>query len=81
MRAAACMGLLLLATGCDALNGDDGGFPPADRPVSDIVAAQFRDEESRDRVNEADSVMEMAAIEPGMTPAGSAIAGGCSPKT
>jgi ubiquinone/menaquinone biosynthesis C-methylase UbiE len=61
------MGLLLLATGCDALNGDDGGFPPADRPVSDIVAAQFRDEESRDRVNEADSVMEMAAIEPGMT--------------
>ncbi|MBC2778515.1 class I SAM-dependent methyltransferase [Parasphingopyxis marina] len=67
MRAAACMGLLLLATGCDAFGGDEGGFPPADRPVSDIVAAQFRDEESRDRVNEADSVMEMAAIEPGMT--------------
>jgi ubiquinone/menaquinone biosynthesis C-methylase UbiE len=67
MRRAACLALLLATAGCDALGGGDSTFPPADRPVSDIVAAQFRDEESRDRVNEAETVMDMAEIEPGMT--------------
>ena len=67
MRAAACL-MLLVAGGCDVFAGaDDTGFPPADRPVSDITASQFADEESRDRVNEAETVMDMADIEAGMT--------------
>ncbi len=68
MRRALWLPLILVA-GCDwfAGGGDDSPFPPADRPVSDIVAAQFADEETRDRRNEAETVMDMAAIEPGMT--------------
>ncbi|QLC26599.1 class I SAM-dependent methyltransferase [Parasphingopyxis algicola] len=67
MRAAACL-LLLVAGGCDILGGSgESAFPPADRPVSDITASQFSDEESRDRVNEAETVMDMADIEAGMT--------------
>lgn len=67
MRFAAC--LMLLAVGaCDIVGRDDKSiFPPADRPVSDIVSSQFSDEESRDRVNEAETVMDMADIEEGMT--------------
>lgn len=67
MRSAALL-LLLALPGCD-LGGDSDAprFPPADRPVSDIVSSQFADEESRDRVNEAETVMDMADIEPGMT--------------
>ncbi|MGJ8535931.1 MAG: class I SAM-dependent methyltransferase [Parasphingopyxis sp.] len=67
MRRAACL-LLLLAGSCDALGGSgDSGFPPADRPVSDIISSQFSDEETRDKRNEAETVMDMAEIEPGMT--------------
>ncbi|MGP1283277.1 MAG: class I SAM-dependent methyltransferase [Parasphingopyxis sp.] len=67
MRAAACL-LLMVAGGCDILGGaGESAFPPADRPVSDITASQFSDEESRDRVNEAETVMDMANIEAGMT--------------
>lgn len=67
MRAAACL-MLLIVGGCDVFTGaGDTGFPPADRPVSDITASQFSDEESRDRVNEAETVMDMADIEAGMT--------------
>lgn len=66
MRFAACL-ILLLVGGCDALSGGDSGFPPADRPVSDIISSQFSDEETRDKRNEAETVMDMAEIEPGMT--------------
>ncbi|MEM8696619.1 MAG: class I SAM-dependent methyltransferase [Pseudomonadota bacterium] len=67
MRIAACL-LLLFSGGCDALgSASDSPFPPADRPVSDIISSQFSDEESRDRVNEAETVMDMADIEAGMT--------------
>jgi len=67
MRRAACL-LLLIAGGCDVFGGSgDSAFPPADRPVSDIISSQFSDEETRDRVNEADTVMDMAEIASGMT--------------
>lgn len=69
MRYAALL-LPLLTAGCDWVSGGGSGasgFPPADRPVSDIVSSQFSDEESRDRANEAERVMDMAEIEPGMT--------------
>lgn len=42
-------------------------FPRPDRPVSALGANAFSTEVERDRVNEAQSVMDMARIEPGMT--------------
>lgn len=48
--------------------GDGAGpFPPADRPVATIVSDRWSDEESRDRLNEAETVMDLAGIRPGMT--------------
>ncbi|MEG3181109.1 class I SAM-dependent methyltransferase [Sphingomonas sp. LT1P40] len=42
-------------------------FPAADRPVATIVSARWSTEEARDRLNEADTVMKLADIRPGMT--------------
>lgn len=70
-------GLLLLAlAGCDATqprpaqnaHKDDGPrFPRADRPVATIVSSRWSTEEARDRLNEAEAVMNRAGIAPGMT--------------
>src|ERR1044072_3132255 len=48
------------------------GFPPARppaaaRPVAAIVSARWSKEEARDRLNEAEAVMNRAGIKPGMT--------------
>src|SRR5690606_6285561 len=43
------------------------GFPAADRPVATIVSARWSTEEARDRLNEAEQVMDLAGIKPGMT--------------
>jgi ubiquinone/menaquinone biosynthesis C-methylase UbiE len=59
--------LILIACNQFSAAESDSYFPPADRPVSDIVSSQFSDEETRDRRNEAETVMDMAEIEPGMT--------------
>lgn len=42
-------------------------FPAADRPVSPISSSRWSTEEARDRVQEADRVMDLAGIGPGMT--------------
>ncbi|MEZ5709479.1 MAG: methyltransferase domain-containing protein [Blastomonas sp.] len=42
-------------------------FPLPHRPVSTIVGNQFSTEEARDNRNEANTVMDLAGIEPGMT--------------
>ncbi|WP_447729026.1 class I SAM-dependent methyltransferase [Sphingomonas koreensis] len=42
-------------------------FPAADRPVATIVSARWSTEEARDRLNEADAVMNLAQIKPGTT--------------
>jgi predicted methyltransferase len=42
-------------------------FPAADRPVADIVSSRWSTEEARDRVREAERVMDLADIRPGMT--------------
>lgn len=42
-------------------------FPRADRPVSKASTADFSTEDQRDRAGEARLVMNLAAIEPGMT--------------
>ena len=47
----------------------DSRFPKADRPVASIVSDRWSTEEARDRLNEADEVMQRAGIMPGMTAA------------
>ena len=42
-------------------------FPLPDRPVSNLGANAFSDEQTRDSQGEARKVMDMASIEPGMT--------------
>lgn len=44
-----------------------GPFPAADRPVAGIVSSRWSTEEARDRLNEAETVMDRANIAPGMT--------------
>ena len=43
------------------------GFPVADRPVAPIQSSRWSNEEARDRVNEAQEVMDRAGIAQGMT--------------
>lgn len=52
-----------------ACQGDDGQreFPSADRPVSGLGSNRFSTEDQRDSVNEAQVVMDLARLEPGMT--------------
>lgn len=69
-----CAGLLLAALAAcgstprspDArITPDD--FPTAHRPVAPIVSSRFSTEEARDRIREADMVMNRAGIAKGMT--------------
>jgi ubiquinone/menaquinone biosynthesis C-methylase UbiE len=67
--------LLLLAAlaGCGAAQPAPdakitaGDFPTAHRPVAPIVSSRFSTEEARDRIREADMVMDRALIAKGMT--------------
>lgn len=65
--AAACVGL----SACDAPQDNRPesvrAFPQADRPVSDLVSNQFSTETARDNRGEAETVMDLAGIKPGMT--------------
>lgn len=68
------LALLPLLTGCDAPWDDDSDrtetareFPPADRPVAPTVSTKWSTEEARDRVNEAEDVMDSADVRPNMT--------------
>lgn len=42
-------------------------FPPAHRDIAPIVSDAFSTEDARDRVGEAEQVMDLAAIKPGMS--------------
>jgi len=66
-------GALMLA-GCDqilpvAAERPDSAleFPKPDRPVAKVVATQFSNEDARDERGEAQTVMDLADIRPGMT--------------
>ena len=70
------LGLALLLAACDGSaplfphheGGDEPGpFPAADRPVANIVSPRWSNEEARDRLNEAGTVMDRSGIKPGMT--------------
>lgn len=72
-RAFILFGALLLA-GCGGKpaprpDGDisSAEFPAAHRPVAPIVSTRWSTEEARDRLKEADRVMDLAGIRPGMT--------------
>lgn len=72
--AGAALALSLVLAGCDATTPkpapdteEQHSFPAADRPVATIVSARWSTEEARDRLNEADTVMDLANIRPGMT--------------
>lgn len=64
---AACFSL----AACDAPqdNRPDSvrAFPQPDRPVSELVSNQFSTETARDNRGEAETVMDLAGIQPGMT--------------
>jgi ubiquinone/menaquinone biosynthesis C-methylase UbiE len=57
--------LLLLITACDKPQAKSG-FPEPARPVAPIVSARYLDEDARDRVGEAETVMRLAGIRAGM---------------
>lgn len=71
----AALAAMPLLGGCDAAPWDQDGdrattardFPPADRPVAPTVSTKWSTEEARDRVNEAEDVMDSADVRPGMT--------------
>ena len=74
MRASlGALAALALLAGCKADAGNGGRpdsaveFPKAHRPVSAGGSTQFSTEIKRDSVNEAQSVMDLADIRPGMT--------------
>src|SRR3954468_7171194 len=57
---------LLLLGGCRKPEATDP-FPLPDRPVSPIVSPRFSNEDERDRYKEAETVMKLGDVEPGMT--------------
>lgn len=68
--------ILLLLAACDSganplanvqAEREPGTFPAADRPVAEIISSRWSTEEARDRLNEAEEVMDRAGIKPGMT--------------
>ena len=58
---------VLALTACVQPQPSGSAFPAADRPVADVVSTRWSDEETRDRLNEAEEVMDRADLAPGMT--------------
>lgn len=68
MRRLVPLSALLFVVGCDLLGGPQKEvFPSADRAIAPIVSSRWSNEESRDRLNESEKIMDMAGIAPGMT--------------
>ena len=57
---------LALPAGCRATPSGPQ-FPEANRDVAPVVGSAFSTEDARDRVGEAEEVMELAGIKPGMS--------------
>jgi len=65
-RSFAAAALLLLVAGCRA-KPSEPNFPPAHRDVAPIVGVTFSTEDARDRAGEAEEVMQLAGVKPGMS--------------
>ena len=63
IRAALIACALLAACGKKV---DESPFPKPNRPVSPIVSASYSNEDARDGVREAETVMKLADVRPGM---------------
>jgi ubiquinone/menaquinone biosynthesis C-methylase UbiE len=57
---------LALLAGCGKPQAKDP-FPLPDRPVAPIVSPRYSNEDERDKLNEASTVMKLGDVEPGMT--------------
>jgi ubiquinone/menaquinone biosynthesis C-methylase UbiE len=66
MSTRAIAALLLALAACRA-EPEPSPFPKAHRPVAPIVSDSFSTEDARDRVGEAEAVMRLAGIAPGMS--------------
>ena len=64
-RAAAAAALLLLLLSCRQ-QASEPRFPSAHRDVAPIVGDTFSTEDARDRLGEAEQVMQLAGVQPGM---------------
>jgi len=64
-RAAALVAAFSLLAACRA-QPSEPHFPKADREVAPIVGESFSTEDARDRVGEAEQVMQLAGVKPGM---------------
>jgi ubiquinone/menaquinone biosynthesis C-methylase UbiE len=60
------MALLLSLAACRS-EQNSSPFPKAHRPVAPIVSDSFSTEDARDRVGEAEEVMRLAGVSPGMS--------------
>ena len=69
--ALAVLGALMLSAckpqGEDQRSEGARDFPLADRPVSKVISSQFSTEADRDRQGEANKVMDLAGVKPGMS--------------
>ena len=65
-RAAALAAAFSLLAACRA-QPSEPRFPRAEREVAPIVGESFSTEDARDRVGEAEQVMQLAGIKPGMS--------------
>lgn len=57
--------LLALLAACEE-QAEKSSFPAPERPVSPIVSSRYSNEDARDSVGEANTVMELADVRPGM---------------
>ena len=73
-RASAIAAALAL-TACRA-QPSEPQFPNAHRPVAPIVGDTFSTEDARDRLGEAEEVMQLAGMKPGMSAADVGAGGG-----
>jgi SAM-dependent methyltransferase len=63
---ALALAVVLALAGCRA-HPDEPRFPSAQRDVAPIVGGTFSTEDARDRAGEAEEVMQLAGVKPGMS--------------
>jgi ubiquinone/menaquinone biosynthesis C-methylase UbiE len=71
----AALAALLILAGCRSQTAQPQ-FPKAHRPVAPIVSDTFSTEDARDRLGEAEEVIELAGVKPGMSVADVGAGGG-----
>ena len=65
-RSAAAAAMIAFAVGGCRARSDEPQFPRANRPVAPTVSSTFSTEDARDRLGEAEEVIRLAGVKPGM---------------